>query len=146
MNEKEGFQWFKKKKEEFISYCEIATSYNISVFSDCSKIPVCVYNEDDLSRLASCNIYRNEDNYLGAKCENACDIGIDGQIVGCLPLNGKFSDFSYFDFNNEAEMISYIRHISTLLADAKMQALPQCTNCMESKLKKCYAGCLAMGG
>ena len=114
---------------------------------DCSKIPLCVYTDEEEALLKSFSIIEKQykDNFLGASCTTNGDILPDGTVIHCMPLiNAGSNSLKFNDFNNVAEVHNYTNLIKANAITLKMKDADKCIECIEYKTGRCYAGCVGM--
>lgn len=137
--------YYKINKKYLFEAYEMVAKKDVLIGMDCSKIPKCIYTEDELFNLLTLPIMMNGDNFAGASCTYNADILPNGDVVHCMPLIDETKDkLKFYEFNNAAEVYNYTQDIAANKLQLKMIDAEKCKDCIEYKTRRCFGGCLGM--
>jgi hypothetical protein len=142
-----SFAYYETNKKYLMEAYRHVTKHNKVIVTDCSRIPICAFNEQELKEMRSFRARIDFDaNWLGAAClDTAADIMPDGSIVHCVPLYDLTNrELKYHHFESCFQVYSYTFRMISELIERKMSRSAKCMACVEYKTRRCFAGCLGM--
>lgn len=127
-------EYYNRLKPIYLQFIEDAIKYNITLHFDCSQIPRCYFNEDDLIKIDSRGLIPALEF-----CEPPIDMLIDQKAIPCF---GNYQPISYKQFDNFEQLRHYMRVKVNIDAMVQNNA-GKCANCKQFKNYACQGGCLA---
>lgn len=139
-NVSNSYKYFMSIKNTFINVCKKFNNSGFILGIDCTKIPICLYTEDEINLLNNMNIYRNSYNELDACCEPCIDILPDLTVCSCMPMYESLNRLNIADFDTFREVHKYF--ILEKFKNKSDENTKFCGDCKFKKIKRCFGGCL----
>ena len=146
---KDPLSYFRRMKSLILRFIEDCLEEGILPFYDCNKIPVCVWEKEEIQKLEHLtkdlkDKALNQANSIvsrDALCNPVIDILQDLQVVRCFGLS-DVSKQSIDDFKTLTDLNNYYIHQFDMPA-FHTSANRQCQGCQEKETLHCLGGCIS---
>lgn len=133
-------------KDYFIEAIKFLNENGRRITSECNQIPTCAYTEEEYSYYINANI--TLDKWAGvertlAKCHTAIELMPNGDVLGCIPIEGFIPTKKYWEFIDLNKNHDFIKNEKDKLAQRRFDEQADiCFECPLYKKHLCYGGCL----
>ena len=140
------FEDYLKVKDYFVEAVRFLNENGRRITSECNQIPTCAYTEEEYTYYINANI--TLDKWAGvertlAKCHTAIELMPNGDVLGCIPIEGYIPTKKYWDFIDLNQNHDFIKNEKDILAQKRFDEKADiCFECPLYKKHMCYGGCL----